>query len=305
MTSASMQSAPDLTVAFIGYGEAATAFVTGWNGKFADTLTAYDSKTSQAGKVRNKKQAEYVRFGVVGCETAAIAVESADVVFSLVTADQALNAAQSVVGHLKEGCLYFDCNSCAPETKRKAAALFNNSGADYVDVAIMSPIYPKQHKTPVLVSGVASNAAIAMMEQLDMSATLTPGGIGAASSIKMVRSIMVKGLEALMAECVLAGRRAGVGDVVLDTLEKTYPDFGWKDRAAYSLERMMVHGNRRAAEMREVALMIKDLGLDNSMAEATVGWQQTIGDLQLEVGDADYQLRADRILDAMNAAPEE
>lgn len=103
-----------------------------------------------------------------------------------------------------------------------------------------------------------------------------------------------------MAECVLAGRKAGVEDVVLDSLDTTFPGFNWKNRAAYMLERMMVHGERRAAEMNEVALMLDDLGLNNGMTSAAVKWQESVGNLNLNGDEADYQLRADRIIEELN-----
>ena len=116
----------------------------------------------------------------------------------------------------------------------------------------------------------------------------------------------LKGLEALVCECVLAGRKAGVIETVLDSLDDTYPGFDWKKRSAYMLERVMTHGLRRAAEMREVALTVELLGLDNAMSKATVGWQQAVGDLRLcaekdEMGD--YRLLADRILAHLDKRP--
>ena len=126
-----------------------------------------------------------------------------------------------------------------------------------------------------------------------MSAAIHDGPVGSSSAIKMIRSIMMKGLEALVCECVLAGRKAGVIETVLDSLDDTYPGFDWRKRSAYMLERVMTHGVRRAAEMREVALTVDLLGLDGAMSRASVGWQQTVGDLGLGSSAdeaADYRL---------------
>ncbi len=134
-----------------------------------------------------------------------------------------------------------------------------------------------------------------------MSAAIHDGPVGSSSAIKMIRSIMMKGLEALVCECVLAGRKAGVIETVLDSLDDTYPGFDWRKRSAYMLERVMTHGVRRAAEMREVALTVDLLGLDGAMSRASVGWQQTVGDLGLRSSAdeaADYRILADRILAA-------
>ena len=174
--------------------------------------------------------------------------------------------------------------------------------AKYVDVAIMAPVFPKLHQTPVLVSGSHAEAALTLFDQLNMQATHAEGDIGAASSIKMMRSIMIKGMEALVAECVLAGRKAGVEDIVLESLEKTFPGFGWQKRAGYMLERMMQHGTRRAAEMREVALTVEELGIEAAMSRACVEWQEAIGNLALEGDGEDYGENADKILAALSGA---
>ena len=139
-----------------------------------------------------------------------------------------------------------------------------------------------------------------------MSARIYEGPVGAASAVKMIRSVMMKGLEALVCECVLSGRKAGVIETVLDSLDETYPGFDWKKRSAYMLERVMTHGLRRSAEMREVALTVDLLGLKGEMSRACAGWEQTIGELGLRTNAdeaEDYRVLADRILAALDPPP--
>lgn len=294
-------------IAFIGFGEAAAAFVEGWRKGRPLRIAAYDIKTDSAktdsasSGIASAKWADYERMNVAGARTAAEALAGVDVVFSLVTADQALIAAQNAAPHLKPGALWFDGNSCAPGTKRKAADAVETAGARYVDMAVMAPVHPTLHKTPVLLSGPHADAALATANALDMAAKIVPGAVGTASSMKMIRSVMMKGLEALVLECVLAGRKAGVDQAVLDSLDVTYPGFDWKRRAAYMLERVMTHGIRRAAEMREVALTVDELGLGGVMSRATVDWQEHIGSLRLDTGDTkDYGALADMILSRLD-----
>ncbi len=291
------------TIAFIGFGEAAAAFVAGWGSERARRVRAYDIKSDHpAALVREGKLADYRQAGVTGCDDVGAALDGAALVFSTVTADQALAAAQSAVGRIAPEALYLDCNSCAPGTKRQAAALINAAGGRYVDVAVMAPVHPALHRTPLLIAGAAAADALAALDSLEMNAKPVAGEVGAASSIKMIRSVMIKGLEALVAECVLAGRRAGVDATVLETLEASFPGFDWGKRAAYMLERVMTHGVRRAAEMREVALTVEQLGLEADMASATVQWQQRIGDLRLAAAGDDYRQLADHINTALDAA---
>lgn len=290
-------------VGLIGFGEAASAFVEGWRKAVSLEIGAFDIKTADPSEaVRLAKWQNYSRWGVAGAETSAGAVARASAVFSLVTADQALAAAKSAAPNLEPGAFYFDCNSCSPGTKRRAAEAITLVGGRYIDTAVMAPVHPKLHKTPLLLSGPDIEEALAVTCALDMAAKAVPGGVGAASSNKMIRSVMVKGLEALVLECVLAGRKAGVDEAVLDSLEASYPGFGWRKRSGYMLERAVTHGIRRAAEMREAALTVKELGFPGAMAGATAAWEQRIGDLRLSAADAnardehDYGALADLIL---------
>jgi 3-hydroxyisobutyrate dehydrogenase-like beta-hydroxyacid dehydrogenase len=293
-------------IAFIGFGEAARAFLDGWRTDpgFMARVSAYDIKTdSPDAQVRAEKQADYAAANVIGASSAHEAVASAEAVFSVVTADQAHEAALAALPRLMTGAFFFDCDSCAPQTKACTAAAVEAAGGLYVDVAVMAPVHPRLHRTPLLISGPHAEAAAPALAALNMQARIHRGPVGAASAVKMIRSIMMKGLEALVCECVLAGTKAGVIETVLDSLDDTYPGFGWRKRSAYMLERVMTHGVRRAAEMREVALTVDLLGLRGEMSRASVGWEQTVGELGLRSTDleaADYRILADRILAALD-----
>lgn len=282
-------------VAFIGFGEAAEAFATGWGAQIAGGVTAYDLKCDdEAAAVQPRARAE--RSGVRLVTDRASALAAADAVFCLVTADRAVAAAEQAAGFLKPGALWFDGNSCSPGAKRRSAEIIEAAGGRYVDVAIMAPVYPKMHRTPLLIAGPHLAEAGAVLSSLGMEAKPVGDTVGEASANKMIRSVMIKGMEALTAECLLAARRAGIEDRVLGSLQASNPGIDWPKQAAYNLERMMVHGKRRAAEMREVAETLRELGLPDGLASATADWQQRIGDLALEAGEDSFAPRADAIL---------
>jgi 3-hydroxyisobutyrate dehydrogenase-like beta-hydroxyacid dehydrogenase len=293
------------TIAFLGFGEAAKAFLRGWRSEpvFASRVCAYDIKTDSAdAAVAAGKRSDYAAEGVSGAATAPEAVAEAQAVFSVVTADQAHEAALAALPGLKPGAFFFDCDSCAPQTKMRTAEAVDAAGALYVDVAVMAPVHPRLHRTPLLISGPHAAAAAAVLAALGMSAPIHQGPVGSASSVKMVRSVMMKGLEALVCECVLTGLKAGVIDEVLDSLDDTYPGFDWRGRSAYMLERVATHGIRRAAEMKEVALTVDGFGLEGAMSRASAQWQQAIGDLRLKATPEearDYRLLGARILAAI------
>jgi 3-hydroxyisobutyrate dehydrogenase-like beta-hydroxyacid dehydrogenase len=256
------------TIASIGFGEAGQAFA-------RPGVRAYDRKGAAIGDA-------YGATGVIGCETPAEALADADAVFSLVTADQALPAARAYATLLAPGALWLDMNSVAPDTKRAAAQAIATAGGRYVDVAVMAPVLPARLAAPLLLAGPHAAEAEAVLRGHGFTNVAIVGpAIGAASSIKMIRSVMVKGLEALTAECALAAERAGVLEPVIASLDASWKPQGWETRIDYNLDRMMAHGLRRAAEMEEVAVTLAALGVDPAMTRGTIERQRTLGNLGL------------------------
>ena len=239
----------DQKVILVGFGEAGRSFVAGG----IDAATAYDIDPRK-------------RDGIAAHDRLAEVVESADSILSLVTADQALAAARDTALHICPGTYFFDMNSVAPDTKRAAALAVEAAGGRYVDVAVMAPVEPARLAVPLLVSGPHAADGAAVLQGLGFSdVRAMRGEVGRAASVKMVRSVMIKGIEALTAEMMLASDAAGVSDEVLASLGGD-----WAAKAAYNLERMATHGNRRAAEMEEAVKTLAALGVDPVMTRGTV-----------------------------------
>ena len=257
-------------VALIGFGEAGSTFAraAGWE----DGATAFDTDPARAQVMDD--------CGVTAAADRAAALAGTQVVLSLVTADQAIAAAEQCAPHMAPGTLWCDMNSVAPDTKRAAARAVEAAGGRYVDVAVMAPVDPARLNVPLLIAGPDADDAMAALNALGFAKTRVVGDtIGQASAIKLCRSIMVKGLEALTAEMVLAASSAGVLDEVLASLDSSEKQVSWSERADYNLDRMMLHGRRRAAEMAEACAMLRDLGIAPAMTENTVTLQQGIGSL--------------------------
>lgn len=270
-----------LKIAFIGMGEAGAALVKGWGTTLAKSVSAYDVKIETA------ETADSIfkicdALGITCATNVRDAVDGADIVFSTVTADQAVISARSVAPHLATDAFYCDLNSCAPTSKKISEKVIAGVGGRYVDVAVMSPVHPKLNMVPLLICGPNAVDIAPILSGLPMSLRIVDGPVGTASSIKMIRSVMVKGLEALTSECVLAAVAAGVEEEVLNSLMKSHPGTDWNAQAAYNFERAIVHGERRAAEMDEVVKTIQDLGLPSDMANASAGWQRRIAQTRVE-----------------------
>ena len=285
-----------MTIAFIGLGEAAEAFISGWGKARASQIAAFDIKSENPDtEAQIAKRAETL--GIRACATLAEALAGADLVFSTVTADQAVVAARAAAPHLNQGAVFCDLNSCAPSSKLVSEGVIASAGGRYLDVAVMAPVYPKRNMVPCLVSGVDASALAGILEDLPMAVRVVDGPVGRASSIKMVRSVMVKGMEALTAECTLAAVAAGVVDEVFPSMINASPNLDMAERAGYNFERSLRHGERRAAEMDEVARTLTDLGLPDDMSKATAKWQRRIARSGAPVPDStDYRIIADALL---------
>jgi len=255
---------------FIGFGEASAAFAPPGR----SDIRGYDIKLD-APATRVNKLADFAAADVAPADSAAEALAGAQTVLSLVTADQALIAARTAAPHLARDALWLDMNSVAPDTKRAAAAAI---GAPYVDVAVMAPVHPGRHATPLLVSGPQAEAAAMALRDLGFANVSIAGpAIGDAAAIKMIRSVIIKGIEALSAECVLAAEAAGVRKAVIASLDASWPGADWTKRFDYNLDRMMQHGMRRAAEMEEAAKTLDALGTGSALTRGTVERQRAIG----------------------------
>ncbi|WP_327194295.1 NAD(P)-dependent oxidoreductase [Novosphingobium album (ex Hu et al. 2023)] len=168
-------------------------------------------------------------------------------------------------------------NSVAPGTKRAAAEVIDAAGGRYVDVAVMAPVRPKCMDVPLLISGPHAEAGREALAGLGFTASRAVGDeVGRASTIKMLRSVMYKGVEALTAECLIACERAGVTEEVLSSFGND-----WATGADYRFDRMLVHGLRRAAELREAGKTLEGLGLPPAMSSGTADWQQRLGSLEI------------------------
>ncbi len=264
------------TISFIGFGEAGQAIAAGLRETGVEHMSAWDILFLQSAgeKLRQAAQAIDVRCA----QSAADAVREADMIVSAVTAASSVAAAQSVGSHLTGAPYFLDINSVSPGRKQETAKVLGRT-ARYIDVAVIAPIYPARHQTQMLLAGPDAQAVAPTLTSLGMRVSVAGSETGAAAAIKMVRSVMIKGIEALTLECFLAASRAGVIDEVATSMKNNYPGLDWAKIVPYNLERMANHGERRAAEMEEVVDTLRELGVEPLMATATVKRQREMGQI--------------------------
>jgi 3-hydroxyisobutyrate dehydrogenase-like beta-hydroxyacid dehydrogenase len=260
-------------LAFIGFGEVGQTFARDLAGKDGVEIAAYDLKLDDP-QLRGDMLARAEALGVRVAADAADAARNARVVISAVTAAAAGEVAAAATRYLKPGQIFFDINSASPNTKRTASGQVAASGADYVEGAVMAAVAGPGLKVAILAGGPAAAAAAELLNPLGMSLKPVATEIGRASATKLSRSIVIKGIEAILVQCAAAARRWDVEADVIASLNATYPGINWTEQVAYAAERVGKHGVRRAQEMREAAEMVADLGLDPVLARAIADVQE-------------------------------
>lgn len=266
-----MQSANTRHIAFIGFGEVGQTFARDLLKQPDVHISAFDVLHGQVAGAGLAAQARTL--GVAMVLTEAAAVEGASIIISAVTASRAEAVAEAASRHLKAGQIFLDVNSAAPTTKQRAARHVVASGATYVECAVMAPVMKPGLAVPILAGGPDAASVAAIMNALGMNLTPVATAYGRASAMKLCRSIMIKGLEALIVDCAAACAQWDVREPVFSSLAETFPSIDWHALADSMGERVATHGVRRSEEMWEAAEMLAALGLNPGLAEAVADAQ--------------------------------
>ncbi len=296
-------------IGLIGYGEVGKTFALGLQPQSGvASVGAWDLKFAQPG-TRDAELAHAARHGITAHASAAALCAASDLVISAVTASHTLEVAQEAAAHIRPGTVFLDLNSASPGTKQQAAALIDARGAHYVEAGVMTSVPPYGIRVPMLLGGARAQALAAVLQAWGMDAKPVSEQLGVASAIKMCRSVMIKGLEALVIESYATARQYGVEAHVLPTLAETFPSIDWEKQGSYFFSRVVQHGQRRSEEMHEAARTVREAGIEPLMASA-IAHKQAFVAAMARAGvfaglpkDAPWQDYADRLLAHLDAAP--
>ena len=306
MTSASNQ----WHVGLVGYGEVGRILAEDLR-KDGVKVSAYDVKLD--GDQAKPLQDHAAKLGVSLAASHADLADRADFIVSAVTASQAVPVAQACAAAVKKGAWFLDFNSASPGAKQRAAKLIDGAGARYVEGAVMTSVPPYRIKVPLLLGGPGAAELAPLINDLGFNAKVASDKLGVASATKMCRSIMIKGMEAMVIEAFTTARAYGVEDQVLASLKETFPGIDWEKQGAYFFQRVIEHGRRRAEEVREVAETVREAGLTPWSAQGTAERQAFVADLADQslfgqkgtkefARSPDWRTEADRILKQIKPA---
>lgn len=294
-----------MSVSLIGYGEVGRILAEDLRVQGLE-VTAFDLKLQReatATPLREHAAAHGVRLA----DGPAPAVAGAELVISAVTASQTVAVAQAAAPGLASGAFFLDFNSASPGAKARAAQVVNTAGGRYVEGAVMTSVPPYRIRVPLLLGGPQAAALAPLLNALGFDAQVASEQLGVASATKMCRSIMIKGLEAMVIESFTTARHYGVEDAVIASLQETFPGIDWEKQGAYFFQRVIEHGRRRSEEVREVAQTVREAGLEPWSAAGTSERQACMADLadagvfgargaQGFARSADWRVEADRLL---------
>ncbi len=293
-----------MRIALIGYGEVGRILAEDLVPQ-GHAVTAYDLKLETEAGNPLREHAARTRAALAASHIAAVV--GAELILSAVTASQAVAVAQACAPAVGKGAFFLDFNSASPGAKQRAGAIVDSAGGRYVEGAVMTSIPPYRIKVPLLLGGTHAAALEPVLSQLGFAAKVASDRLGVASATKMCRSVMIKGLEAMVIESFTTARHYGVEDAVIASLKETFPGVDWEKQAAYFFQRVIEHGRRRSEEVREVAVTVQEAGLTPWSAAGTAERQAWVADLA-DAGlfgtkgskefarSADWRVEADRIL---------
>jgi 3-hydroxyisobutyrate dehydrogenase-like beta-hydroxyacid dehydrogenase len=291
-------------VGLVGYGEVGRIVAEDLRAQGV-AVGAYDLKLDD--ERGNGMRAHAAEHGVALAASHAALASQSDLVISAVTASQAVAVAQACAAALRAGTYVLDVNSASPGAKIEAARVVDAAGGRYVEGAVMTSVPPYRLKVPTLLGGPNAAALASALEALGFAPKVYSDRLGVASATKMCRSVMIKGLEAMVIESFTTARHYGVEDAVIASLHETFPGIDWEKQAAYFFQRVIEHGRRRAEEVREVAQTVREAGLEPWSAAGTAERQAWVADAA-DAGwfgtrgapgfarSADWRTEADRML---------
>ncbi|NPV45068.1 MAG: NAD(P)-dependent oxidoreductase [Firmicutes bacterium] len=258
-----------MKIGFIGFGEAAYFISVGLNQQGVTGMVAYDTMAQHPtmGMLVQKRAQES---SVALLESASAVARMVDVLFIAVPSSYALDVCREVVGDLHQGQIYADVSASTPATKLEIWKLLEPTGVLFVDAAMLGSLPQYKHRVPIAASGNGAEAFCDVMSPLGMCITLTGEQPGAASAIKLVRSIFMKGLGALMCEMLQAADAYGVANEVIASIGKSLDGIPFTKHLDRLVIGTAIHASRRAAELKGSIKMLKECALDSTMSVASM-----------------------------------
>jgi len=255
-----------IKIGFIGFGEVASIFSKEMSCKGAE-IRIYDVLISQKGGLETiKKRMLNDNIQISSLEEV---ITKSDYILSTVPSQFAKSVAKNCVGYLRPKKVYIDLNSTSPFIKIEVSKIIQSAKADFVEGAILGAVGVTGSKTRILVTGEKGKEVAEVFNKLGMNVSYYSPEIGKASMFKMLRSIFSKGLEALILECLIAGKKAGIEKDLWDDITDFMSKKPFDQIAANWIQTHVVAHERRYYEISQVVETMKKIGVEPIVTSGT------------------------------------
>lgn len=265
-----------IRVGLLGYGEVGHGLATGLVAEGLATVSAY-----QRASDRPTIQARARASGVELLPTADALAEQSDLIIAATQVAETLAAARAIAPSIEARHCYVDLASASPNVKREVGEVIAARGALVVDGVLEGSPLEYVHRIPILASGPGAKRFEEAMGPWGMRIRVIGDELGKAAAIKCLRHIVTKGLIAILIESLTAARRYGVADELFQTLSEWHEALPWSQHAQRIVRTTAVHASRRADEVAMSAGILREIGMDPIMAEATETLLRRVGDIGL------------------------
>lgn len=273
-------TAPQIRLGLIGFGEIGNCLGAGVRGNGLASVASYDIAAFD-GPYSGLIQSRAAAAGVTLVRSPAELAAAADLILGVTPGSASQDSARAIAPHLGARHAFADVASATPKVKQAVAAILADTGATLADASIMGT--PKDGVgMPILASGPAAAAVRDALVPWGMNITAVEGKLGTASGIKILRSVLMKGIEALLAEMLLGARHYGIDAQVLGSAAKSLSSRPFMDIAHGMLTTSVIHATRRAEEVEMAADALRDAGIDPILTAATAARLRLIESLGIK-----------------------
>lgn len=273
-----MPQGKQIKLGLIGFGEVGSTLGRGFRDEGLIEIAAYD-KYAFDGPFSELIQSRAEKANVPLVRSPQELVAQSELIIGVTPGSASVESAQAFAPHLTAAHLFVDFASTTPKVKQTVGAVLKESGVQIADASIMGTPHTDGHRLPILASGPAAQAFLDVMNPWGLKIEYVAGELGAASGIKIMRSVIAKGLEALLVECMLGARRYGIDQAVLASFDKFMATRSFTSMANFLITTGSIHAERRSHEAEMSADALIEAGVDPIMTRATVERLAWVNDL--------------------------
>ena len=257
-----------LSIGFLGFGEAGYGIAKGLKASGLKQIFVFD-KFQNVSPHKQLIRSRIQDADVIMVSKVKKLAASSELIFSTVTVSRAMEIAEEIAEFLNPGHIYVDMNSTSPQTQKKISKIINKSGAAFIDAALMGAIAFFGHQIPVLAAGESAAVFQRKLSSYGMDIRCIKGEPGSASAVKMLRSVYMKGIEALLLETMTAAQRYRISELVVESIAQSMETKPFMETVNMLITTNAIHSERRSKEMEEVAATLTEKKIDPVMTEAT------------------------------------